>query len=82
MVEIAGVAVGAGWQLSVALINIGCYYVLGLPFGALLGYKFDLGVKGIWLGMLAGCLLQTLILVFSVLRTNWSKEVSELVNCG
>ncbi|KAK6136800.1 hypothetical protein DH2020_029470 [Rehmannia glutinosa] len=70
----AGVAVGAGWQLSVALINVGCYYVFGLPFGALLGYKFDLGVKGIWLGMLAGCLLQTVILILYVLRANWSKE--------
>ncbi|KAK6136829.1 hypothetical protein DH2020_029424 [Rehmannia glutinosa] len=69
-----GVAVGAGWQLSVALINVGCYYVFGLPFGALLGYKFDLGVKGIWLGMLAGCLLQTVILILYVLRANWSKE--------
>ncbi|KAK6136814.1 hypothetical protein DH2020_029449 [Rehmannia glutinosa] len=70
----SGVAVGAGWQLSVALINVGCYYVFGLPFGALLGYKFDLGVKGIWLGMLAGCLLQTVILILYVLRANWSKE--------
>ncbi|KAL7118848.1 hypothetical protein ACP275_02G026600 [Erythranthe tilingii] len=69
-----GVAVGAGWQLSVALINIGCYYIFGLPFGALLGYKLDLGVKGIWLGMLAGCLLQTVILIIFVLRANWSEE--------
>ncbi|KAL9174049.1 hypothetical protein ABFS82_02G026900 [Erythranthe guttata] len=69
-----GVAVGAGWQLSVALINIGCYYIFGLPFGALLGYKLDLGVKGIWLGMLAGCLLQTVILTIFVLRANWSEE--------
>lgn len=72
----AGVAVGAGWQLSVALINVGCYYLFGLPFGALLGYKFKQGVKGIWLGMLAGCLLQTIILILYVLRANWSREVS------
>ncbi|XP_073290775.1 protein DETOXIFICATION 33-like isoform X2 [Primulina huaijiensis] len=69
-----GVAVGAGWQLSVALINVGCYYLFGLPFGALLGYKFKQGVKGIWLGMLAGCLLQTIILIIYVLRANWSRE--------
>ncbi|GER50397.1 MATE efflux family protein [Striga asiatica] len=69
-----GVAVGAGWQVSVALINIGCYYVFGLPFGALLGYKLGLGVKGIWLGMLAGCFLQTVVLIFYVLRANWTKE--------
>ncbi|XP_047323631.1 protein DETOXIFICATION 33-like [Impatiens glandulifera] len=69
-----GVAVGAGWQLSVALINTGCYYVFGLPLGALLGYKFQLGVSGIWLGMLAGSLLQTIVLLFSIFRANWQKE--------
>lgn len=68
-------AVGAGWQVSVAVINVVCYYLFGLPLGALLGYKLDLGVKGIWLGMLAGCLLQTVILCINVLRTNWTKEV-------
>ncbi|KAL8542850.1 hypothetical protein ACS0TY_003657 [Phlomoides rotata] len=69
-----GVAVGAGWQVSVALINLGCYYIFGLPLGALLGYKFHQGVKGIWLGMLAGCLLQTILLLIYVLRANWSAE--------
>ncbi|KAL0334773.1 UNVERIFIED_CONTAM: protein DETOXIFICATION 33 [Sesamum radiatum] len=69
-----GVAVGAGWQFSVAMVNLICYYLFGLPFGALLGYKFDLGVKGIWLGMLAGCLLQTLVLMLNVLRANWNQE--------
>ncbi|GMP38061.1 hypothetical protein CsSME_00009467 [Camellia sinensis var. sinensis] len=72
-----GVAVGAGWQFSVALINIGCYYVFGLPFGALLGYKFKLGIEGIWSGMLAGCLLQTVILLLNVFRTNWRKEARQ-----
>lgn len=67
---------GAGWQFLVALINIVCYYIIGLPVGAVLGYKLKLGVKGIWLGMLAGCLLQIIILIFSFLRTNWHKEVS------
>ncbi|XP_051137111.1 protein DETOXIFICATION 33-like isoform X2 [Andrographis paniculata] len=69
-----GVAIGAGWQVSVAVINIGTYYVFGLPFGALLGYKLDMGVKGIWLGVMAGCFLQTILLTLFVLRANWNKE--------
>ncbi|GMP38063.1 hypothetical protein CsSME_00009468 [Camellia sinensis var. sinensis] len=56
-----GVAVGAGWQFLVAFINTGCYYVVGLPIGALLG-------------MLVGGLLQTVVLLFIVIRTNWNKE--------
>ncbi|CAH9116103.1 unnamed protein product [Cuscuta epithymum] len=69
-----GVAVGAGWQYSVAIINIGCYYIVGLPLGGLLGYKAKLGVKGIWMGMLAGTILQTVILVLKLLLANWNKE--------
>ncbi|KAM0942466.1 putative multi antimicrobial extrusion protein [Dioscorea sansibarensis] len=45
-------AVGAGWQWLVAYINLGCYYVFGLPLGFLLAVHFDLGVKGMWSGML------------------------------
>ncbi|PIA55610.1 hypothetical protein AQUCO_00700133v1 [Aquilegia coerulea] len=71
-----GVAVGAGWQFQVAYINVGCYYVFGLPIGALLGYKFNLGVEGIWSGMLAGSLLQTVLLFIYLYRTNWENEVS------
>ena len=40
-----GVAIGAGWQHVVAYINIGCYYLVGLPAGILLGFKFNLGVE-------------------------------------
>jgi Na+-driven multidrug efflux pump len=41
----AGVAIGGGWQALVAYINIGCYYVFGLPLGYLLGYRANLGVE-------------------------------------
>ncbi|CAN1751636.1 Protein DETOXIFICATION 35 [Linum perenne] len=74
---ISGVAVGAGWQGLVAYINIFCYYVFGLPLGLLLGYKANLGVKGIWEGMIAGTGLQTLLLLFILYKTNWNKEVEQ-----
>jgi Na+-driven multidrug efflux pump len=40
----AGVAVGAGRQSVVAYINIGCYFLIGVPVGCLLGYVADLGI--------------------------------------
>ncbi|GLU21675.1 hypothetical protein SLE2022_378020 [Rubroshorea leprosula] len=73
---LSGVAVGAGWQTVVAFVNIGCYYVFGVPLGLILGFKLDLGVKGIWSGMLLGTVLQTIILFIMVYRTNWHKEAS------
>ncbi|KAG7614624.1 Protein DETOXIFICATION 34 [Arabidopsis thaliana] len=74
---ISGVAVGGGWQAPVAYINLFCYYAFGLPLGFLLGYKTSLGVKGIWIGMICGTSLQTLILLYMIYITNWNKEVEQ-----
>ncbi|KAI4314383.1 hypothetical protein L6164_027297 [Bauhinia variegata] len=73
---LSGVAVGAGWQTVVAYVNIACYYLFGVPLGLILGYKVDLGVLGIWSGMLTGTVLQTCVLTFMVYRTNWTREAS------
>ena len=39
----AGVAVGAGWQVPVAFINVGCYYLVGIPLGILFGFMLKHG---------------------------------------
>ncbi|XP_055801040.1 protein DETOXIFICATION 40-like [Solanum dulcamara] len=72
---LSGVAVGCGWQTFVAYVNVGCYYVVGVPLGALLGFYFKLGAKGIWSGMLGGTVMQTIILIWITVRTDWHKEV-------
>ncbi|KAL3627501.1 Protein DETOXIFICATION 40 [Castilleja foliolosa] len=74
---LSGVAVGCGWQAFVAYVNIGCYYVVGIPVGCLLGFTFNLGVKGIWAGMIGGTMMQTLILLWVTFRTDWNKEVEK-----
>ncbi|KAK7404911.1 hypothetical protein VNO78_05961 [Psophocarpus tetragonolobus] len=76
---LSGVAVGCGWQTFVAYINIGCYYGVGIPLGSLLGFYFKLSAKGLWLGMLGGMVLQTIILMLVTFRTDWNKEVEEAV---
>ncbi|CAH2053090.1 unnamed protein product [Thlaspi arvense] len=59
---LSGVAVGCGWQTFVAKVNIGCYYIIGIPLG------------GIWTGMICGTLIQTVILGWVTFRTHWVKE--------
>ncbi|KAF9590316.1 hypothetical protein IFM89_033734 [Coptis chinensis] len=72
---LTGVAVGCGWQTFVAYVNVGCYYVVGIPLGVLLGFKFNLGAKGIWSGMIGGTAMQTVILLWVTFRTDWNKEL-------
>jgi len=74
---ISGVAVGGGWQGLVAYINLTCYYIIGLPIGFFLGYNTKLGVQGIWMGMIFGTFLQTVILLLIVWKTNWNEEVAQ-----
>lgn len=75
---LSGVAVGAGWQGLVAYVNLGCYYIIGLPLGVLIGWVFKLGVKGIWGGMIfGGTAVQTVILVIITMRSDWDKEAEK-----
>nr|KYP64007.1 Protein TRANSPARENT TESTA 12 [Cajanus cajan] len=72
---LSGVAIGAGWQSIVAYVNIGCYYIIGIPVGVVLGNVFHLQVKGIWIGMLFGTFIQTLMLIIITYKTNWDEQV-------
>ncbi|KAL0727322.1 hypothetical protein Bca4012_023415 [Brassica carinata] len=74
---LSGVAVGCGWQTFVAYVNVGCYYIVGIPVGCLLGFTFNFQAKGIWTGMIGGTLMQTLILLYVTYRTDWDKEVEK-----
>ncbi|CAA3023125.1 DETOXIFICATION 21 [Olea europaea subsp. europaea] len=73
---LSGVAIGAGQQSRVAYVNIGSYYIVGIPIGVVLGYVIKLQVEGVWIGMLIGTLVQTIILLILTFRTNWDDEVS------
>ncbi|XP_075636816.1 protein DETOXIFICATION 21-like [Castanea sativa] len=72
---LSGVAVGAGWQSIVAYVNVVSYYIIWVPNGLVLGYVFDMGVKGVWMGMLFGTFVQTIALVIVTYKTNWDEQV-------
>ncbi|XP_027093455.2 protein DETOXIFICATION 27-like isoform X1 [Coffea arabica] len=72
---LSGVAVGSGWQAWVAYVNLTCYYVVGIPAGIVLGWFLDLGVEGIWGGMIVGgTAVQTGILAIITIHRDWEKE--------
>ncbi|KAG8373416.1 hypothetical protein BUALT_Bualt11G0022000 [Buddleja alternifolia] len=75
---LSGVAVGSGWQSYVAYINLGCYYLVGVPLGVLMGWVFHQGVMGIWAGMIfGGTFVQTMVLVGITMRCDWEMEAAK-----
>ncbi|KAK9986921.1 hypothetical protein SO802_031872 [Lithocarpus litseifolius] len=75
LVTWTGVAIGAGLQSIVAYVNLTAYYLVGIPVGAVLGFVFDMEVKGVWIGMLFGTFVQTVVLIIMTYKTNWDEQV-------
>ncbi|KAL7608298.1 protein DETOXIFICATION 30 isoform X1 [Lactuca sativa] len=73
---LSGVVIGAGWQTTVAYMNFGSYFFFGIPLGLFLGFILDMGVKGIWSGMVLGASMQCFLLLMMVSRTNWNDEAN------
>nr|GMD00314.1 protein DETOXIFICATION 24-like [Ipomoea batatas]GME12281.1 protein DETOXIFICATION 24-like [Ipomoea batatas] len=74
---LSGVAVGAGLQSTVAIINLCCYYLIGIPIGVVLGYVANLEVQGIWLGMICGVVTESIALCYMTWITDWDNEVAK-----
>ena len=70
-----GVARGSGWQKIGAYINLGSFYLVGLPVAALLGFVAHLRGKGLWIGILVGSFMQSVLLSIVTACTDWNKQV-------
>ncbi|XP_057784048.1 protein DETOXIFICATION 14-like isoform X2 [Salvia miltiorrhiza] len=73
---LSGVARGCGWQHLGAYVNLGAYYLVGLPAAATLGFAFHWRGKGLWLGLNMGSVVQSMLLSLVTCSTNWRKQAS------
>ncbi|CAI9116209.1 OLC1v1017301C1 [Oldenlandia corymbosa var. corymbosa] len=77
---LSGVAIGSGWQSLVAYVNLGCYYIIGVPLGLVMGWVFNFGVEGIWCSMIfGGTAIQTGILAIITIKRDWEKEARQAI---
>lgn len=64
-----------------AYVNLGSFYLLGIPMAMLLGFVLKMGAKGLWMGVVCGSISQTTLLSAITFFTNWQKMVcSYLLN--
>lgn len=70
---LSGVARGCGWQHIGAFINLGAFYLCGIPVAATLAFWLQLRGRGLWIGVQTGALLQTTLLCIMAGFTNWEK---------
>ncbi|XP_021287560.1 protein DETOXIFICATION 18-like isoform X1 [Herrania umbratica] len=70
---LSGVARGCGWQHLAVWANLGTFYLIGMPIAGVLGFKFKLYVKGLWIGLICGLSCQASTLTLITLHRKWAK---------
>ncbi|KAM7252161.1 hypothetical protein ACFE04_024044 [Oxalis oulophora] len=80
---LSGVARGCGWQHLAVFVNLGTFYLIGMPISIVLGFIVKLHAKGLWIGLICGLSCQAGTLLLITLRRKWTKmELEENIAVG
>ncbi|TXG57269.1 hypothetical protein EZV62_018582 [Acer yangbiense] len=74
---LSGIARGCGWQDMGAYVNLLAYYVFGIPVAAILGFWLHMRGQGLWIGILVGAFVQTVLLSIITSYLNWKKQADK-----
>ncbi|KAJ8625169.1 hypothetical protein MRB53_033699 [Persea americana] len=80
-----GVLRGSARPALAANINLACFYGVGMPIAVVMGFVLEMGLVGLWLGLLAAQATCALVMVCTLLTTDWSlqaKRAKELMGGG
>ncbi|XP_047433693.1 multidrug and toxin extrusion protein 1-like isoform X2 [Mugil cephalus] len=79
----AGVLRGAGKQLIGALFNLVGFYFIGFPIGVSLMFAANMGIVGLWTGLVICVSLQATLFITFLWKLDWKKAAEEaLIRAG
>ncbi|XP_051141037.1 protein DETOXIFICATION 14-like isoform X1 [Andrographis paniculata] len=74
---LSGIVRGSGWQHIAVYVNIGSYYLIGIPVALVAGFVLHLRGEGLWCGLVVGSTLKSLSLLIITSRTDWEIQAIE-----
>nr|POE60522.1 protein detoxification 12 [Quercus suber] len=74
---LAGIARGSGWQHIGAYVNLGAFYLCGIPVAVILSFLAKLRGRGLWIGIQTGSFVQAVVLSIIASCTVWEKQASK-----
>ncbi|CAO2815327.1 unnamed protein product [Amaranthus hypochondriacus] len=74
---LSGIAKGSGWQRLGAYVNLGAFYLVGIPVAIVLGFVYHMKARGLWIGILVGSVLQSILLLVVAAQADWQKQASK-----
>ncbi|XP_057773322.1 protein DETOXIFICATION 48-like [Salvia miltiorrhiza] len=70
-----GVLRGSARPTVGANINLGSFYLVGMPVAFVMGFWLEMGFAGLWLGLLAAQASCALLMLLVLSRTDWRAQV-------
>ncbi|KAJ1392030.1 Multi antimicrobial extrusion protein [Sesbania bispinosa] len=74
---LSGIARGSSWQKIGAWVNLGSFYIVGVPSAMVLAFVLHMKGKGFWLGIVFAFIVQVLLFGVITIRTSWEKEANK-----
>ncbi|KAF4323451.1 hypothetical protein JM18_001159 [Phytophthora kernoviae] len=74
---IQGIYKGAGWQNVAAKTNVLAFYVVGIPLGALLAFRCNFGIEGLWIGFGMGITTAFTVCSTNLYHSSWEQMALE-----
>ncbi|XP_054794061.1 protein DETOXIFICATION 16-like [Prosopis cineraria] len=74
---LSGIVRGCGWQKIGAYVNLGSFYLAGVPCAVILAFVAHMNAKGLWLGIVVAFALQVAFFLIITVGTDWEKEAKE-----
>ncbi|XP_021894943.1 protein DETOXIFICATION 51 [Carica papaya] len=79
-----GVLRGSARPSTAANVNLGAFYLVGMPVAIGLGFWVGFGFRGLWLGLLAAQVSCAGLMLYVVGSTDWEFEAkrAQMLTCG
>ncbi|XP_042423982.1 protein DETOXIFICATION 53-like [Zingiber officinale] len=72
-----GVLRGSARPATGAQINLGAFYLVGMPVAVIAGFPLGLGLRGLWFGIVAAQASCVCLVLWAIVRTDWEKEATK-----
>ncbi|OIW20820.1 hypothetical protein TanjilG_23803 [Lupinus angustifolius] len=77
---LSGTVRGCGRQKFGAYVNLGSYYLFGIPSSIVFAFVLHIGGKGLWLGIICALFVQGVSFLIVTIRTDWEQEAKKVAD--
>lgn len=76
----SGVLRGQGRQKVGSILNLVSYYAIALPVGYFMAFQWNLGISGLWIGLILGVFALAASQIYCIFHSDWDQIIIDTYN--